>query len=343
MPLPLVSHLKSRIGAALGLAVIPVIVLSAQVPPRAQAPSATGPTAPSLTTSPPSPSAVTPPPTEAPPGMVTMQSVLSSRSPTDLPAPAASAPSTTATVPPQPAAAPAAQQSGVLPAAKPAITPATSLSPPAPGPAPVATTRVAISQGDTAAPRINAQINDAYNALVARQFDSARQLYQQALRAEPGNVDALLGLAAIAQHDNRPDEAQRHFMAILNIDPRNALAQAGLAAMIGRADPQAAETRLKQLIAREPSAPLYFNLGNVHAEQGQWPQAQQAYFQAHNLDPRNPDYAYNLAVGLEHLGQQKIALDYYRKALQLATDKGAVNFDTARIQARIAQLSAQIR
>ena len=38
MPLPLVSHLKSRIGAALGLAVIPVIVLSAQVPPRAQAP-----------------------------------------------------------------------------------------------------------------------------------------------------------------------------------------------------------------------------------------------------------------------------------------------------------------
>ncbi len=312
-------------------------------PPRAQAPSATGPTAPSLTTSPPSPSAVTPPPTEAPPGMVTMQSVLSSRSPTDLPAPAASAPSTTATVPPQPAAAPAAQQSGVLPAAKPAITPATSLSPPAPGPAPVATTRVAISQGDTAAPRINAQINDAYNALVARQFDSARQLYQQALRAEPGNVDALLGLAAIAQHDNRPDEAQRHFMAILNIDPRNALAQAGLAAMIGRADPQAAETRLKQLIAREPSAPLYFNLGNVHAEQGQWPQAQQAYFQAHNLDPRNPDYAYNLAVGLEHLGQQKIALDYYRKALQLATDKGAVNFDTARIQARIAQLSAQIR
>ena len=228
-----------------------------------------------------------------------MQSVLSSRSPTDLPAPAASAPSTTATVPPQPAAAPAAQQSGVLPAAKPAITPATSLSPPAPGPAPVATTRVAISQGDTAAPRINAQINDAYNALVARQFDSARQLYQQALRAEPGNVDALLGLAAIAQHDNRPDEAQRHFMAILNIDPRNALAQAGLAAMIGRADPQAAETRLKQLIAREPSAAyLHFVLGNTYVDQKRWPDAQQAYFQAHQLQPDNPDYAFNLAVAL---------------------------------------------
>ena len=76
-------------------------------------------------------------------------------------------------------------------------------------------------------------------------------------------------------------------------------------------------------------------------EQNKWPQAQQAYFQAHSLDPRNPDYAYNLAIGLEHLGQQKIALEYYRKALQLTSERGSGNFDPARIQARIAQLAAR--
>jgi tetratricopeptide (TPR) repeat protein len=134
----------------------------------------------------------------------------------------------------------------------------------------------------------------------------------------------------------------RHFMAILDVEPRHALAQSGLVALMSRADPQAAETRLKQLLAREPSAPLYFNLGNLYAEQNQWPQAQQAYFQAHGLDPRNPDYAYNLAIGLEHLGQQKIALEYYRKALQLAGERGSGNFDPARIQARIAQLAARV-
>ena len=201
--------------------------------------------------------------------------------------------------------------------------------------------RVAVSRGDNATARINPAVSEAYAALEARQFDTAQRLYAQVLRSEPNNVDALLGLAAIAQYENRVDDAQRYFMSILNVEPRNALAQTGLVAAMSRADPQAAESRLKQLLAREPSPPLYFNLGNLYAEQGQWAQAQQAYFQAHNLEPRNPDYAYNLAVGLEHLGQQKFALDFYRKALQLASDKGSANFDSARIQERITQLAAR--
>ena len=200
--------------------------------------------------------------------------------------------------------------------------------------------RVTVSRGDAVVPRVNATVLEAYAALETRQFDTAQRLYSQVLRSEPGNIDALLGLAAIAQYNNRSEEAQRYFLAILDVDPRNALAQSGLVAQIGRSEPQAAESRLKQLLAREPSPPLYFNLGNLYADQGQWPQAQQAYFQAHAMEPRNPDYAYNLAVGLEHLGQQKLALEFYRKALLLASGKGYANFDSARIQERITQLAA---
>ena len=235
----------------------------------------------------------------------------------------------------------------------------TRVAPPQPAPSPRANTgapgapavpappaapqnRIAVSGGDTALPRVNPNVSAAYAALEAGQFDTAERLYSQVARSDPSNVDALLGLAAIAQHEGRSEDAQRHFLAILEVEPRNALAQSGLVAQMGRTDPQAAETRLKQLLAREPSAPLYFNLGNLYADQGQWPQAQQAYFQAHNREPRNPDYAYNLAVGLEHLGQQKLALGFYRKALQLASAKGSANFDAARIQGRITQLAAQL-
>lgn len=217
-----------------------------------------------------------------------------------------------------------------------AATPAVSALPP-----PAPPSRIAVSRGDTAVPRVNATVSEAYAALEAGQYDSAQRLYGQVLRSEPANVDALLGLAAIAQKDNRLDDAQRYFAAILDVEPRNALAQSGLIGLMSRADPHAAESRLKQLLAREPSPPLYFNLGNLYAEQGLWPQAQQAYFQAHTMEPRNPDYAYNLAIGLEHLNQQKLALGFYRKALQLATVKGTANFDSARIQDRITQLSAQ--
>lgn len=243
-----------------------------------------------------------------------------SAAPTPVPAPTPPPPAPRATAAPPPAAASAAA---------PEQRPATPQN------------RVAVSRGDSAAPRVNPLVSEAYAALQAGQFDTAQRLYTQALKSEPANTDALLGLAALAQRDNRAEDAQRYLMTILETDPRHALAQSGLIALMGNADPQAAESRLKQLLAREPSAPLYFNLGNLYADQGLWPQAQQAYFQAHNLEPANPDYAYNLAVGLEHLGQQKLALGFYRKAQQLASARGSANFDTARMQDRIKQLSAR--
>ena len=127
------------------------------------------------------------------------------------------------------------------------------------------------------------------------------------------------------------------------LEPRNAVAQAGLIAIIGQADPQMSETRLKQLIAREPSAFLYFSLGNLYARQDAVGQPhRQAYFQAYQLQPDNPDYAYNLAIGLEHLDQPKLALTYYRKALDLSFQKGHANFDQNRVIERIGQLAARV-
>jgi tetratricopeptide (TPR) repeat protein len=182
----------------------------------------------------------------------------------------------------------------------------------------------------------------AYQALQNGEENRARELYQQVLQVEPRNVDALLGLGAIAWKQGRADEASQHYQRVLELEPRNAYAQAGLIAIVGGADPQASESRLKQLIAREPSAFLHFTLGNLYAEQGQWPAAQQAYFQAYQMQSDNADYAFNVAVGLEHLGQNRPALDYYRKALDLSFRKGRANFDQNLVIQRVGQLSSRV-
>ena len=93
---------------------------------------------------------------------------------------------------------------------------------------------------------------------------------------------------------------------------------------------------------REPLPFLYFGLGNLYSRQNQWAPAQAAYFQAYQMQPDNPDYAYNLAIGLEHLSQPKLALTYYRKALELSFQKGRANFDQSRVIERIGQLSARV-
>jgi tetratricopeptide (TPR) repeat protein len=185
-------------------------------------------------------------------------------------------------------------------------------------------------------------IAEAYQAIERGDLNRAESLYRGVLQADAQNVDAVLGLATIAARRGNAQQAIGFYEQALRLEPRNSAAQAGLIDIIGQADPQLSETRLKQLIAREPSAFLYFSLGNLYARDGAWPAAQAAYFQAYNLQPDNPDYAYNLAIGLEHLEQPKLALTYYRKALDLSFKKGHANFDQNRVIERVGQLAARV-
>jgi Tfp pilus assembly protein PilF len=189
---------------------------------------------------------------------------------------------------------------------------------------------------------VSPALMQAYEALQSGDLARAKGLYLQVLQAEPRNMDALLGLGAIALNEGRLEDASRYYQRVLELDPRNSYAQAGLISIVGGADAQASEFRLQQLIARDPSAVLYFCLGNLYAQQGQWPAAQQAYFQAYQMQQDHADYAFNLAVGLEHVGQHRLALDYYRKALDLSFKKGHANFDQSLVIQRVGQLSTRV-
>jgi tetratricopeptide (TPR) repeat protein len=245
--------------------------------------------------------------------------------------------------------APAGEATSLLPPLKEVAARAAerAAAPPAAAPVPAApaTTPATQTPRDTIkvtrggeAPTVNPVLAQAYQSLERGDLQLAQRLYGEVIKRDPRDTSALLGLAASAAGMGDSDQAARHYVSVLEVDPRNALAQAGLIGILGRADPIAAETRLKNLISREPSAFLYFTLGNLYADQNQWPAAQQAYFKAHHLQPDNPDYAYNLAIGLEHLAQPKLALEYYRRATQLAANKGHANFDVAVAQERIGRL-----
>jgi tetratricopeptide (TPR) repeat protein len=99
------------------------------------------------------------------------------------------------------------------------------------------------------------------------------------------------------------------------------------------------ESRVKALLAADPGANvLYFTLGNQLAQQARWSEAQREYFKAFAADPDNADFAYNLAVSLDHLRHSKLALEYYRRAIALAEKRGA-SFDLTAARNRAAQLA----
>lgn len=189
--------------------------------------------------------------------------------------------------------------------------------------------------------QVHPRVEAGYAAYQADRMDDARGEYQQALRDEPANRDALLGLAAVEVRAGRYEAADALYQRLLRADPRDSHAHAGMMALRSRQlDPVAAESRLKTLLASDPeSGVLHFALGNQYAQQGRWAEARQAYVRAAASDPDNPDYAYNLAVSLEHLRLPAAALDSYRRALALGLRRNA-SFDPAMAQAR-AQLLAR--
>lgn len=185
---------------------------------------------------------------------------------------------------------------------------------------------------------ISPDLAQGYQALQEGRLEAARPAYQRLLQQEPRNVDALLGMAAVAARSNNPGEAGRLYLRALDVEPGNAFAQAGLLNLLGSADPAGSEAKLKRLLADQPSAFLHFALGNLYAAEARWPDAQQAYFQAHRLASANPDYAFNLAVSLDHINQPKPALVYYQRALELLGRDAAAAFNRAAVEARMAQL-----
>jgi len=233
-------------------------------------------------------------------------------------------------------------------AAAPDQTPDMMMAPVQAAPAPIVIKR------RTARPRAGSLITSAYDAYQRGDYAEARTGYQQVLLADPKNRNALLAMAAIALQGKEAALARDLYLRLLDQDPADPLARAGLLAMAPSGDPAQQESELKLLLEQYPkSAPLFFSLGNLYAAGQRWNEAQQAYFNALQVAREDaavshaaplaggpsapvvhPDYPFNLAVSLEHLGKVKPAINFYREALQFADGRPA-GFDPEALRVRL--------
>lgn len=185
----------------------------------------------------------------------------------------------------------------------------------------------------------NVTLTQAYQQVTSGQVSAARASYLSVLQKEPNNRDALLGMAAVALRQKQPEQAAAYYSKLLDLNPVDPDAIAGLVSL-QHGDPDQSETQLKQILAQHPqSGPGLFELGNLYAQQSRWAEAQESYFRAFGTAPNNADYAYNLAISLDRLGQSKLALDYYQRAVTLSTAApGNFSLDAAIL--RITQLKS---
>ncbi len=185
---------------------------------------------------------------------------------------------------------------------------------------------------------VSPDLTRAYEAYLAGNDSDAQASYKRVLQKDLRNVDALLGMGAIAERQGRLPDALAWYQKVLEVEPRNVTALT--ASYAQTEDKSDKELKLKNLIANAPNSPnVYADLADYYAENNQWPEAQQAYFEAYRLN-KSAENAFNLAVSLDQLGKPAVALPYYQEALALSSSSGHNVIDQSSLQQRIAAIQA---
>ncbi len=185
----------------------------------------------------------------------------------------------------------------------------------------------------------NDLIQQAYQALQANRLEQADRLYRSVLQQEPTQRDALLGAAATATALGFFDQAITHYQTRLQAAPNDTYARAGLLGLASSANSRdQVQKEVNSLLRENPdSAQLHFIKGVGLASGQQWQAAQSAFYEAYSRDNINPDYAFNLAVSLDHLSQPVLARVYYERAVELSGTR-KIHFERTEAERRIAEL-----
>ncbi|MEE8366255.1 MAG: tetratricopeptide repeat protein [Gammaproteobacteria bacterium] len=180
-------------------------------------------------------------------------------------------------------------------------------------------------------------LGEAYASYQRGDDKTALARYNQVIEVDPGNRNALLARAAIYIQDNNAEAAIRDYQALLLANPKDSLAMASLMA-VANYSPEVAESHLKIMMREEPDSPyLNFALANVYGAQDRWIEAQGLYFTALKHNPNDPNYAYNLAVSLEHIEKPEVAIAYYERALD-NFNNGLATFNRDVVDQRLEKL-----
>ena len=187
---------------------------------------------------------------------------------------------------------------------------------------------------------ISPVLTNAYNAYLAGNNQEAQSLYKRVLQRDTRNVDALLGMGAIAEREGRINDALGWYQKVLEVEPKNATALSAYAANVTQ-DDQVGVAKFRKILQENPNdANAHANLGAFYAGQSQWADAQQSYFEAYRLNA-TAENAFNLAVSLDQMGKPALALPYYQQALAQVAASPSSTIDISALQARIAAIQSQ--
>lgn len=182
-----------------------------------------------------------------------------------------------------------------------------------------------------------------YEAYQAGDYNKAKGHYLEAVQRNKRSIAGLFGLGAVATQKGEKFKAMEYYRKILRLDPNNSLAQKALITLeVSRTAADENLEKLKSLSDDYPEdATVKFAMGNHYAKKQDWVEAQKYYFNAYQKSPNNPNYAVNLAVSLDRLGEYSLAKKYYEEALAKSTPANTL-YDMKPIKKRLSTINSYL-
>ncbi len=172
-------------------------------------------------------------------------------------------------------------------------------------------------------------------------------IFSKVLSVDPNNVEALTGMAEIANISDQPTASLPFYAKILDLDPenKNALNNRGIVLMnIG--DPEASEFSFRKLLKFHPEdVDGLNNLGTNLTDQKRFEEAQNQLQKAIDIDANQPQAFYNMGVlkmrsDPENKEEQ---LRYFSKAIEIDPEYADAHSNIASIYASLNENEAAIK
>lgn len=166
----------------------------------------------------------------------------------------------------------------------------------------------------------------ATRALKLGRYAAAMEMFEKLYKRNHKDPRVLMGLAVAQQGAGFRESAARTYEDLLKVQPNNADAIVNLMGIMSSQYPSVTLKKLSELRGKYPTNPgIPAQMGLVSADLKNYDDAIRYLEIAASMDPNNSSHIYNMAIVNDRAGKANSAIKLYERALQLdASNSGSV-------------------
>lgn len=172
----------------------------------------------------------------------------------------------------------------------------------------------------------------------AKNFTEGERLYAKAVELERDNASIYNDRGRFYRRNKNNDKARSDFQTAIRINPKLPFPHYNLANIYAEEENvERAESHYKKAIREAPSRIAYYSaFGNFYLKLKRYSDAMPLYLKAAELDHKQSQFLYRLAVDAEKNDQRPVAIDAYRAFLKMNKDGENVEAAKAGLQHLVA-------